>query len=133
MHENPDATFGFIGDINPLRYRGYVYDQDTGLYYLQSRYYNPAWGRFISADSYISTGDGILGNNMFAYCHNNPIMFVDPTGESITLGAFLLSVAITAFIGAGFATGATVIKDYSDDGEIFNGSVKAREIGRAHV
>ena len=52
-----------LGTINPLRYRGYVYDQETGLYYLQSRYYNPEMGRFINADAFNSTGQGILGNN----------------------------------------------------------------------
>ena len=64
-----------LGLHNPLRYRGYVYDTETGLYYLQSRYYNPEWGRFINADGYVSTGQGLLGNNMFAYCLNNPIFF----------------------------------------------------------
>ena len=51
------------------------------LYYLQSRYYNPGIGRFISADTYVSTGQGILGFNMFAYCLNNPVEYCDPTGE----------------------------------------------------
>ena len=61
-----------IGHRNPIRYRGYYYDIETRLYYLQSRYYDPYLGRFISADTYISTGQGILGHNMFAYCGNNP-------------------------------------------------------------
>ena len=69
-----------LGKINPIRYRGYVYDHETGLYYLQSRYYDPEIGRFINADAFASTGQGITGNNMFAYCGNNPIMFVDRTG-----------------------------------------------------
>ena len=69
-----------LGAQNPLRYRGYVYDTETGLYYLQSRYYNPTWGRFINADGYASTGQGIIGNNMFAYCGNNPVIRHDPTG-----------------------------------------------------
>ena len=69
-----------IGQLNPLRYRGYVYDQETGLYYLQSRYYNPSWGRFINADGYISTGQGIVGNNGFAYCSNTPPIKSDPSG-----------------------------------------------------
>ena len=59
-----------LGKYNPLRYRGYVYDRETGLYYLQSRYYNPDVGRFINADGYISTGQGLTGYNMFAYCGN---------------------------------------------------------------
>ena len=69
-----------ITDANPLRYRGYVYDTDTGFYYLQSRYYDPQIGRFINADSYASTGQGFLGYNMFAYCRNNPVCRKDATG-----------------------------------------------------
>ena len=74
-----------LGIHNPLRYRSYVYDQETGLYYLQSRYYNPEMGRFLSADAFASTGQGILGNNMYAYCQNNPVLFVDPSGCIIIL------------------------------------------------
>lgn len=70
-----------IAMLNPLLYRGYVYDWETGLYYLQSRYYNPGWGRFISSDTYVSTGQGLLGNNMFAYCGNSPISRYDLTGQ----------------------------------------------------
>ena len=69
-----------LGTLNPLTYRGYVYDQETQLYYLQSRYYNPTVGRFINADALVSTGQGLLGNNMFAYCNNNPINLLDPAG-----------------------------------------------------
>ena len=68
-----------LGVINPLTYRGYVYDHETGLYYLQSRYYNPTWGRFLNADSFVSTG-GSLGSNMFAYCENDPVNLIDSTG-----------------------------------------------------
>ena len=68
---------------NPLRYRGYVYDNETGFYYLQSRYYDPANHRFINADSYASTGQGFLGYNMFAYCNNNPISFLDAGGNKM--------------------------------------------------
>ena len=71
-----------LGADNPLRYRGYVYDTETELYYLQSRYYNPAIGRFINADSYTSTGQGFLGNNMFAYCRNNPVTRKDASGTT---------------------------------------------------
>jgi RHS repeat-associated protein len=60
---------------------GYGYDQETGLYYLQSRYYDPEIGRFINADALVSTGQSLLGNNMFAYCNNNPVRYSDPTGE----------------------------------------------------
>ena len=74
--------------------------QESGLYYLQSRYYNPEIGRFINADSYASTGQGIIGHNMFAYCNNNPVPYYDPTGESLigaiiggAIGGALISVA----------------------------------------
>lgn len=69
-----------MASINPLRYRGYYYDQETGLYFLMSRYYDPAICRFINADSFASTGQGILGYNMFAYCLNNPVNWEDLTG-----------------------------------------------------
>ena len=69
-----------VRTYNPFRYRGYYYDVESSLYYLQSRYYNPHWGRFINADGYISTGTGMLGYNMFAYCNNNPILRLDPDG-----------------------------------------------------
>ena len=84
------AAYNNMGLRNPLRYRGYIYDRDTGLYYLQSRYYDPAIGRFINADTYTTTdADGLLSTNMFAYCENNPIMGSDPTGEwvHIAIGA----------------------------------------------
>jgi len=72
-----EASLGFV---NPSRYRGYVYDHETGLYYLQSRYYDPEMGRFLNADVYTSTGQGLLGSNMFAYCGNNPVMRFDVCG-----------------------------------------------------
>jgi RHS repeat-associated protein len=69
-----------LGAVNPLRYRGYVYDQETQLYYLQSRYFDPNIGRFINADVYAATGQGFTGNNMFVYCLNNPTKFKDVSG-----------------------------------------------------
>ena len=86
-----------VRTLNPFRYRRYYYDTDTGLYYLQSRYYNPKWGRFLNADGYVSTGTGLLGYNMYAYCDNNPVMGYDPNGNMIihnprmfsTMGLFM--------------------------------------------
>ncbi len=79
---------------NSLMYRGYYYDKDLGLYYLISRYYDANTCRFISADGYVSTGQGLTGYNMFAYCGNNPVNRVDSTGDSwvglLALAAFLL-------------------------------------------
>ena len=87
-----------IANINPFRYRGYYYDSETSFYYLQSRYYAPEICRFINADGYVSTGQGILGHNMFAYCENNPVCFYDPTGhaliETIGVGGALVGAGI---------------------------------------
>ena len=84
------ASSGSMAETNPLRYRGYYYDSETGFYYLQSRYYDPATRRFINADVYTSTDSGdAISCNMFAYCNNNPIIRKDPSGES-----FLLTIAI---------------------------------------
>ena len=72
-----------VGVKNPLRYRGYYYDVETKLYYLQSRYYDPETCRFINADSLLVAGDDyIQGVNMFAYCQNNPVMYSDPSGRN---------------------------------------------------
>jgi len=97
-----------IGAENPLRYRGYVYDTETGLYYLQSRYYDPEMGRFISSDNYPSTGQNLTGHNMFAYCGNNPVTRSDVSGgawetvfDIISLGTSIIEVAMNpADVGA---------------------------------
>ena len=72
-----------LASINPLRYRGYVYDEDTTLYYLQTRYYDPTTGRFINADdtAYIGATGTVLSANIFTYCENNAIMFTDYNGQ----------------------------------------------------
>ena len=69
--------------MNPFRYRGYYWDSETGFYYLQSRYYDPAIGRFINADDvdYLGAGSNLTSYNLFAYCGNNPVMGYDPTGH----------------------------------------------------
>ncbi len=120
---NPDGTENFnelfIGNINPIRYRGYYYDIETGFYYLKSRYYSPELGRFISPDGveYLEP-DNLNGLNLYAYCGNNPVMYIDPNGHfpiSLTILGLILGV------GAGLGTAAYI--DYKDDGQIFNGSV----------
>ena len=98
VHDDKGAKItkaSFIGHINPLRYRGYYYDRETRLYYLQSRYYDFANCRFINADTFATTdANGFLSANMFAYCENNPIMRVDADGE-------IWNVIAGAVIGAG--------------------------------
>ena len=70
-----------VANINPFRYRGYYYDAESGLYYLGSRYYDPATGRFINADGMVQTGQDINDKNMFAYCGNDPVNRADPSGS----------------------------------------------------
>ena len=74
-----DSSDAAIGDLNPLRYRGYYYDAETGFYYLQSRYYDFANCRFINADGLFA--DSFIGTNLFAYCMNNPVNMSDHTGH----------------------------------------------------
>ena len=73
---------GHIANVNPLRYRGYYFDQETGFYYLHTRYYDPKAGRFINADDSLSgIGGNTTGNNLFTYCFNNYVNLVDSTGH----------------------------------------------------
>ena len=66
---------------NPIRYRGYIYDNETGFYYLKSRYYDPVVSRFISPDVQINADQGPLGVNVYVYCLNNPVNCVDKSGN----------------------------------------------------
>ena len=102
-----------VRTLNPFRYRGYYFDTETGFYYLQSRYYNPQWGRFLNADGYINANGDLIGFNMYAYCSNNPVMYTDPTGESAILTAILIGCAIGAVIGG--VIGGTVAYNSAKD------------------
>ena len=107
---------------NPFRYRGYYYDVESGLYYLNSRYYDPQTGRFINAEPNVDYGKfdegaGLNGYNVFAYCANNPVMFKDDSGEfvisiSIGIGSLLTwaayGIATAVGVGAGVAIGTAV-------------------------
>ena len=76
-----EYTHDNIGYVNPIRYRSYYQDNETGFYYLQSRYYDPLIKRFINADGYINANDNFVGFNMYAYCGNNPVNRCDITGK----------------------------------------------------
>lgn len=110
-----------IAKQNPLRYRGYYYDNETGYYYLQSRYYDSNICRFINADAYIipqKSKEIYVGNNLFAYCNNNSINNSDNFGmvpgalTAVSIGIIL--IALIATIGIAWAL-STVINnvDYS--------------------
>ena len=102
-------------ELTPFRYRGYYYDTETELYYLQTRYYDPETGRFLSADdiSYLDP-ETINGLNLYAYCGNNPVMCVDENGTSfwnsvlkvVGATAILAALAVIAVATAGTAAGA---------------------------
>ncbi len=98
-----------LGVDNPFRYKGYYYDFETGLYLLTTRYYNPEWGRWLSADAFdYLDPQSINGLNLFAYCNNNPVMYKDSTGcysflDFLTVvGRFIGGVAIS--VASGVAT-----------------------------
>ena len=90
-----------VGTLNPIRYRGYYYDVETGLYYLQSRYYDPEIGRFISPDEFDYLGvDGTpLSFNLYTYCNNNPVKYSDESGN-FAISGYLTGLGLSTFIGA---------------------------------
>ena len=100
-NEVPSSNTFHVANLNPYRYRGYIYDNETGLYYLQSRYYDPVTGRFINADIYCDTMSSIFGTNMFAYCNNNPVNRIDPDGNDAIWLQFGEAVKIFGFLPLG--------------------------------
>lgn len=99
---------GSMASANPLRYRGYYYDTETGFYYLQSRYYDPATRRFINADVYNSTDSSdAVSCNMFAYCGNNPTSRSDETGN---FWNFIVGAVVGAVVNA-VSTAVDAVKE----------------------
>lgn len=117
------AGTNYYATLNPFRYRGYFYDAESGLYYLQSRYYNPQWGRFISADdvSYLLSESQYTNGNLYVYCNNNPVMYTDPSGHFAISTAVIIGAIVGGLIGVGGGLGAVAYFDYKDDGKV-NGS-----------
>ena len=125
-----------IGNLNPYRYRGYYYDVETGLYYLKTRYYDPQTCRFVTIDDlqYLDP-ETINGLNLYAYCANNPILYVDPNGTSILFAIFIGIVIGAAVLGTGYAV-YSGIKAYNEGargwelaGAIGKGFIKGAVIG----
>ena len=146
-----------LGAMNPLRYRGYVYDTETGLYYLNTRYYNPIWGRFINADTpavvTASPDSASWDKNLFAYCDGNPVNRVDDGGEfweelaligdgifkgALFFGAVALVVTATAAItvasgGAGALLAAPVLCSFVETASVVFASTAAIGVTTATV
>ncbi|WP_205694239.1 RHS repeat-associated core domain-containing protein [Clostridium manihotivorum] len=123
-----------VGVKNPYRYRGYRYDSETGLYYLQSRYYNPDWGRFVNADTITGSTGELLTANMFAYCRNNPVNHADLDGDWI-LDALFMAADVAEFVAspsvAKFGWVLLYAVSFADPTGI--GSTVAHGIKAAHV
>ena len=101
---------GTLADINPFRYRSYYMDDETGFYYLNTRYYDSEIRRFINADNYelLSELASVIGQvNLYNYCNNNPIMFTDSTGHF----PVLITLILGGFAIAGGAIGGKVAYD----------------------
>ena len=135
---------------NPLCYRGYVYDIETGLYYVSSRYYDPEIGRFINADAAIGQIGNVQGTNMFAYCFNNPVNMSDPSGGwpkwletavkvasvVVAVTAVVVMVATVSAVSAGTAApgallGASVFLGAALSG--INGGVANEAKGNSYI
>ncbi len=104
--EISDYSGNNLGTINPLRYRGYYYDQETGLYYLQSRYYDPSIGRFVCSDdiNFLGSNSTVISHNLFTYCGNNPINHFDESG--FLAKSFLARVGKTFLNTVGYPVAA---------------------------
>ena|GEM_PF-1635723 len=100
-----------LATLNPYRYRGYRFDEETGLYYLNSRYLNPETGRFLCSDGYLGSPGQLLSTNMYTYALNNPNTYFDPTGYIPVLLEIAIGIFIDVAIDAAFAaiTGPAVV------------------------
>ena len=124
--DNTQTTDIALAKANPIRYRGYYYDQDTGLYYLNARYYSPELRRFISPDdtAYLDP-ENVDGLNLYAYCYNDPVNYADPSGNSptkwwewalagVTTAGLIVGTIFTggllggAFLGAAIGAGVSL-------------------------
>ena len=98
-------------DDNAFRYCGEYYDSESGTIYLRARYYDPAIGRFISRDSVTGENTDPLSLNLYTYCHNNPIIGIDPSGH-------IFNILIGAGIGAVVSGGISLVSSIISEGGI---------------
>lgn len=122
-----------IGLINPYRYRSYRYDSEIQMYYLNSRYYNPEWGRFINADVTLNSGNDLLGHNLYTYCNNNAINFKDETGNwaigiAISFAGSMLANILTAVMATVVTAGIVALT-----ASIVKTEEKAKEVAKEKI
>ncbi|WP_050615352.1 RHS repeat domain-containing protein [Bacillus testis] len=103
---------GELAEVNPYRYAGYRYDEDTKLYYLLSRYYNANDGRFITKDSFKGDLKQPLSLNLYAYTENNPVKYVDPNGYRKIISIKLAGAIFNTIIGLAVGAGVLGIQSY---------------------
>ena len=111
------TMFSSLGYFNPFRYRGYIYDEETGMYYLRSRYYNPEFGRFINADAYSVPAqfcETLTNKNLYAYCNNNPIYQVDSSGLFGLFAGMVVGLCVGFFVGGI----DSAVSQYINEGEV---------------
>ena len=92
-----------LGKVQPFRYRGYVFDEETGLYYLRSRFYSPSINRFTNCDSEFDANSGLLCDSQYIYCANNPIVFMDELGKGLIIACVIGFGVLGAIIGGVYA------------------------------
>ncbi len=110
-----------IANLNPFRFKGYYYDAESEMYYCQSRYYVPAWGRWLNADSpSFLKSNSLTEMSLFAYCANDPVNCLDPSGSFGFLASFLISLFVGITVGVVAGTAAAVSKDLEDGKLEFN-------------
>ena len=107
-----------VGTVNPVRYKSYYLDSETGWYYLQSRYYDPAVGRFLNADivELLGASGSVISYNLFVYCYNNPIILIDSNGEAAAaVLKTLLLVGVILTIAYKIAAAIIAKKNYKNN------------------
>ena len=133
-----DTTSINLSTINPFRYRSYYYDEETNLYYLNSRYYNPEWGRFVNEDGIMRSNNVITSSNLFCYCNNNYINYSDASGmffekikNAVKKATSVLKREITkaaakspkSTLTIGSTSYLKIVKDYPISSKLFNKSM----------
>ncbi|MBO5967648.1 MAG: RHS repeat-associated core domain-containing protein, partial [Clostridia bacterium] len=117
------AVADHIANVNPIRYRSYYYDRETNLYYLETRYYDPETGRFLNADSidYLDP-ETLTGLNLYAYCINNPVMYLDSSGtfwsklKEFGKNCLKAAVVVVSVVGAVATVAAAIAGTISSGG-----------------